>query len=597
VHRGRLVHEHRCALAHGPEQLGQRLCQVALEVPVAVVAGGHLSGGAPRGHRHQREQVREAGLLLRVVAHLPVGVGDGFFHLARDLGRIVQDVDRPQGRVDALGHLALGVLEVHDARPDRGDRGLGDDEQLAVAAVEALRELAGELEVLALVVAHGHPVRLVEKDVGSHEHWVGEEANPHRLLAVPLGLELGHAAQLAHGRGALEQPGEARVLGDVALDEDRGDIGVQADREQVHRCSEALLAQVRGVDLLGQRVQVDHAVQRVVAPLVRNPLAERPDVVAEVKVAGGLDAREDARHGARSYAGRAKAPRPSTDAAEPVGNVKWVSVTLDTSAHAQSGAAPHVVTPVFEGPIDLLVHLVNSHEVDVVDVPLAPIVEGFVEVLRDHPETVPLEARSQFLLMAAILVEIKSQRLLPGPDVVEDEEELGGWEARDLLIARLLECRAYSAAADAFVVLSERAARSVAREAGLDDGFVVHAPDLLEGVSPLRLAQAYLRATAERPQPRVDLSHVTVDTVTVSETVQALAVSLPGRQKVSFRQLTAHLVNRIEVIVHFLAVLELCKLGKVVVAQAERFGDLEIEWVGEDHPLVEALVGAEEYDG
>ncbi len=251
----------------------------------------------------------------------------------------------------------------------------------------------------------------------------------------------------------------------------------------------------------------------------------------------------------------------------------------------------------FEGPIDLLVHLVNCHEVDVLEVRLAPVVDGFVEVLRAHPETVSLEARSQFLLMAAILVEIKSQRLLPGPDAVDEEEELGGWEERDLLVSRLLECRAYAAAADVFVVLSERAARSVAREAGLDDGFVVHAPDLLAGVRPERLAQAYLRATGERPAPRVDLSHVTVDTVTVSETVRALAASLPGRGQVSFRQLTAQLTSRTEIIVHFLAVLELCKLGKVVVAQAERFGDLRIEWVGEDHPLVEALVGADEYEG
>ena len=288
---------------------------------------------------------------------------------------------------------------------------------------------------------------------------------------------------------------------------------------------------------------------------------------------------------------------PCADPAGAVGIVGRVTATLDSSAHAPSGPAPHVVTPVFEGPIDLLVHLVNSHEVDILEVPLAPVVDGFVEVLRERPETVSLEARSQFLLMAAILVEIKSQRLLPGPDTVEDEEELGGWEERDLLISRLLECRAYSAAADAFVALSERAARSVAREAGLDDGFVVHAPDLLEGVTPHRLAQAYLRATAERPVPRVDLSHVTVDTVTVSETVQALAAWLPGRARVSFRELTAGLARRIDVIVHFLALLELCKMGKVVVAQAERFGDLQVEWVGEDHPLVEAMVGAEEYEG
>ena len=274
-----------------------------------------------------------------------------------------------------------------------------------------------------------------------------------------------------------------------------------------------------------------------------------------------------------------------------------MTAVVTPPAHVQSGPAPHVVTPVFEGPIDLLVHLVACHEVDVLEVPLAPVVDGFVQALRERPEAVPLDARSQFLLMAAILVEIKSQRLLPGPDDVDEDEELGGWEERDLLLARLLECRAYAAAADAFVALSEHAARSVAREAGLDDGFVASAPDLLDGVTPHHLAQAYLRATAERPVPRVDLSHVTVDTVTVSETVRALARTLPTCGRVSFREMTAHLTVRIEVIVHFLAVLELCKLGKVVVGQAERFGDLEVEWVGEEHPLVEALVGADEYEG
>jgi segregation and condensation protein A len=257
----------------------------------------------------------------------------------------------------------------------------------------------------------------------------------------------------------------------------------------------------------------------------------------------------------------------------------------------------HVTTPVFEGPVDLLVHLVNTHEVDVLDVPLAPVVEGFVAVLAEQGSAMPMDTLSQFLLMASILVEVKSQRLLPGRDDVEEDEELAGWEERDLLLSRLLECRAYAAAADVFVALSEQAARSVAREVGLDEGFTVHAPDLLAGVSADRLAQAYLRATAERPVPRVDLSHVTVDTVTVSETVAALALALPGRGEVSFRQLVGALRSRIEVIVHFLALLELCKLGKVVLGQAERFGDLRVEWIAEDHPAVEALVGADEYDG
>jgi segregation and condensation protein A len=245
-----------------------------------------------------------------------------------------------------------------------------------------------------------------------------------------------------------------------------------------------------------------------------------------------------------------------------------------------------VQTPVFEGPIELLLHLVSSHEVDILEVPLAQVVDGFVAHLTSHREDIPMETLSEFLLVAAILVELKSQRLLPGPDQVEEDEELGRWEERDLLLARLLECRAYAAAADVFVALAEQAARSAPREVGLEDDFVVRAPDLLAGVTPEQLSQAYLRATAERPAPRVDLSHVTVDTVTVAETVQALAVRLPGIRSTSFREITAGLTVRMEVIVHFLALLELCKLGRVSLGQGHTFGDLQVEWIGEDRELV-----------
>lgn len=259
-----------------------------------------------------------------------------------------------------------------------------------------------------------------------------------------------------------------------------------------------------------------------------------------------------------------------------------------------------VRTPVFEGPIDLLAHLVSTHEVDVLEIPLAPIVDAFVAELTARRESMTMDVLSEFLLIAAILVELKSQRLLPGPDDLDEDEELAGWEERDLLLARLLECQAYAAISDTFVGLAEAAARSFPREAGVDPGFVVHAPDLLAGVSPEALAQAYLRATAERPQPQVDLSHVTVDTVTVSETVRDLVHRLPGRGRLSFRELTAGLERRMEVIVHFLALLELCKLGKVELTQGHTFGELEVVWVAEEPTLVGALVGTlegEEYDG
>jgi segregation and condensation protein A len=256
-----------------------------------------------------------------------------------------------------------------------------------------------------------------------------------------------------------------------------------------------------------------------------------------------------------------------------------------------------VTTPVFEGPVDLLLHLVSTHELDVLDIPLAPVIDAFVAELVDRKDQLTLDVLSEFLLVAAILVELKSQRLLPGPDGVDDEEELVGWEERDLLLARLLECRAYAAAADAFVAMSELATRSVPREVGLDEGFTVHAPDLLAGVTPDQLAQAYLRATAVRPAPQVDLSHVTVDTVTVSETVQTLAKTLPGHGRTSFRELTGHLATRMEVIVHVLALLELCKLGKVSLGQGQTFGDLQVAWIAEDRQLAGTLTGSDEYDG
>ncbi len=194
-----------------------------------------------------------------------------------------------------------------------------------------------------------------------------------------------------------------------------------------------------------------------------------------------------------------------------------------------------VSTPSFEGPIDLLLHLVSSHEVDVLDVPLLPVIDGFVSVLSEQRDQIDFNQLSEFLLVAAILIELKSQKLLPGRDTTEEDEDLVGWEERDLLLARLLECRAYAAAADVFVALAEQASRSVPREVGLDDDFVVHAPDLLAGITPDDLAQAYLRGSAERPVPRVDLSHVTVDTVSVSEAVSELIAVPESERATSFR--------------------------------------------------------------
>lgn len=254
-----------------------------------------------------------------------------------------------------------------------------------------------------------------------------------------------------------------------------------------------------------------------------------------------------------------------------------------------------VTTPSFSGPVETLLQLISSHEVEILDVALAPLVHQYVEHIAAISDTTDVEELSEFLLIGSILVEMKSHRLLPGRDSAEPDEEFVGWEERDVLLARLLELRTYAAVSDALVTLFERESRSFPRLRGIDDGFVVQPPDLLAGVTTTQLALAYLRGIEEKPVPVVRLNHVTVDVVTVAETVIFLAQRLPTIGTLSFRHLTSTLQTRIEIIVHFLAVLELCKLGHVSLGQGTTFGDVEIEWiVTSEHVLVE---GIDSYEG
>ncbi len=260
--------------------------------------------------------------------------------------------------------------------------------------------------------------------------------------------------------------------------------------------------------------------------------------------------------------------------------------------------AANVCIPVFEGPFDVLLQLVTDHKLDVYDIPIAEVVDRFVaEMSARRP--LELHVATEFLVIAAILVEMKSRKLLPGPDAVDPDDELCGFEARDRLLARLLELQAYAAASDAFAVLMEHAARSVPRTAGLEAPFRELAPDLLADVSPADVAAAFARATTPRPVPVVDLLHVMVEPVTVSEALAELADRLPGMGQSTFRLLTAECTTRMQVIVRFLALLELCKQGRITIDQGQTFGDLQVRWLGDARDLapVGTVVPTEEYDG
>ena len=256
-----------------------------------------------------------------------------------------------------------------------------------------------------------------------------------------------------------------------------------------------------------------------------------------------------------------------------------------------------VQTPVFEGPFDLLLHLILREQVDLYDISLSTIVDAYLGEL-ERMEHLDLEVATEFLLIAATLVELKTKRLLPGDEDVDLDDDLSLWEERDLLLSRLLECKTFKDAALVLEVFHSSAARSVARRVGPDERFIDLAPDLLEGVLAEQLRDAFLRATAPKPQQRIDLFHVAPIRASVIDAVEDLCHELPRRRRASFRELTASMAERLEVVVHFLAILELFKQGLVDLRQPATFGDIEVVWQG-GHDLVgaDALAGVDAYDG
>jgi segregation and condensation protein A len=254
-----------------------------------------------------------------------------------------------------------------------------------------------------------------------------------------------------------------------------------------------------------------------------------------------------------------------------------------------------VRTEVFEGPFDLLLHLVLRSQVDVYEVSLSAIVDGFVAELARMEGALDLEIATEFVLVAATLIQLKTRGLLPGSDETEIDEELAIWEQRDLLLSRLLACKTFKDAAAALARLAALAERSVPRRAGPEEVFAGLAPDLLAGVTPDQLRDAFVRAITPRIVPRVDLDHVAPIRASVADAVAELNDELPRVGRITFRRLTQDLMTRLEVIVRFLAVLELYKQGAVELVQHGTFGSIEIEWLGAGHDLAAGLVDA--YEG
>ena len=225
--------------------------------------------------------------------NLPPGIGDRGLELLPDHVRLVDQPHHSLLGAERRRHRALGLLEVLDPGSLLRKDPFRDLEGLAEPAVEALGDVPRELDVLPLVVADRNHVGLVQQDVACHQHGVREE--PARDEIVPLGLvlELRHPAELPEARHRAQQPGRLGVSGHAALGEDGRALGIEAGGEEHRGEVERSLAQVGGVVLDGDRVEVDDAEERVAELLGRGVLAEAAAVVAEVLGAGRLDAGED----------------------------------------------------------------------------------------------------------------------------------------------------------------------------------------------------------------------------------------------------------------------------------------------------------------
>ena len=246
------------------------------------------------------------------------------------------------------------------------------------------------------------------------------------------------------------------------------------------------------------------------------------------------------------------------------------------SAREREGDAFAVELPVFAGPFKLLADLILDQKIDVCDVPIATVTDGFLAHSKEA-EGWSLEEATWFLAVCAILLELKVGRLMPRHEVVDEEDLLG--VSPDLAYARSIELAAFRTVVVEFAKMLDDESLRSAREAGPPAEFAHLYPDVLEDVAADDLAR--IAAVALRPPPLLDLSHVTPIRYTMDEAVAAVRGHLDRLGQASFRELVADCEERIQIVVRFLALLELYRQGSVDLTQADTFGEIDVRWEGE----------------
>ena len=262
--------------------------------------------------------------------------------------------------------------------------------------------------------------------------------------------------------------------------------------------------------------------------------------------------------------------------------VTAVPATVGPGAHdhrfsSEPRAGFEVHLGVFDGPFDLLLGLIAKHELDITAVSLSTVTDEFIAFIKAMGPVWDLDRTSEFLVIAATLVDLKAARLLPAAEV-EDEDDLALLEARDLLFARLLQYRAYKEVSAIFAAMFAAESRRYPRAVGPEPRFAALLPEVLLGLGPQQFAELAARALTPRPPSVVSVAHLHSPTVSVREQVAILRDRLRRSGTATFRSLTSDCTATVEIVARFLALLDLFRDGCIAFEQVTALGDLLVRW-------------------
>lgn len=258
-----------------------------------------------------------------------------------------------------------------------------------------------------------------------------------------------------------------------------------------------------------------------------------------------------------------------------------VGSTGSGPVEVQDDTAFRVSLTNFSGPFDLLLSLISKHELDITEVSLSRVTDEFISYLRGLDSAEELDQASEFLVVAATLLDLKVAGLLPQGELV-DAEDVALLEARDLLFARLLQYRAFKEAAQWFSAGLDAESTRHVRSVRLEEKYRKQTPELVWTVTPEDFAALAALAFAPRELPTVGLDHLHAPLVSIREQAAHVVALLRQGEPVSFRYLIAGADQKGVIIARFLAVLELYRQGSISYDQLEPLGELTLHWIA-DH--------------